>query len=80
MTSISPGVREMVNLMVATRRARGIKKAEVAKACNVPVSVLTNIERGEIDPTVSLLLEYAHTVGLNLRWTLKGKLWEEEWG
>lgn len=56
-------VADTVIRLREARRMRELSVSDVAKACSVPVFVVQSVEDGAIDPTVTLLEDYAKFVG-----------------
>jgi transcriptional regulator with XRE-family HTH domain len=56
------------------RRALGdLDRADVAEALGVSKSTLAYYERGESEPTVSVLIAYRRHYGVNVDWVLTGQ-------
>jgi predicted transcriptional regulator len=49
------------------RNHAGMSRAELARAAHTSVAYLTKIERGEVDPRLSLVLKLGSTLGWVIR-------------
>ena len=56
---------EKVSLPIA-RKIKGITQTQLAKACNVSVSTVSNWERGKTEPTVSQAKKIANICGVKI--------------
>lgn len=56
---------EKVSLPIA-RKIKGITQTQLAKACNVSVSTVSNWERGKTEPTVSQAKKIANVCGVKI--------------
>lgn len=56
---------EKVSLPIA-RKIKGITQIQLAKACNVSVSTVSNWERGKTEPTVSQAKKIANVCGVRI--------------
>lgn len=56
---------EKVSLPIA-RKIKGITQTQLAKACNVSVSTVSNWERGKTEPTVSQAKKIANVCGMKI--------------
>jgi predicted transcriptional regulator len=55
-----------VNQLAARRETLGMSRKQIAELINVPTFVVGGVEDGNLDPTASLLLEYARLVDMDL--------------
>lgn len=56
---------EKVSLPIA-RKIKGITQTQLAKACDVSVSTVSNWERGKTEPTVSQAKKIANVCGVKI--------------
>lgn len=64
-------IQELIAALTAARRHKGIKRADVAAACNSRAWFIKMVEQGYVEPTLSLLLDYAEAVDMTLTWRLE---------
>jgi transcriptional regulator with XRE-family HTH domain len=65
--SANAAERDIIARLVAVRRSRGLKQADVARRMYVCRGMIAKFEAGSHSPTLATLLRYAAAVGADLR-------------
>lgn len=60
----------LIRDLIAARRQRGLKPAEVARRMGVDRSVVTRFESGSTNPTMATINRYAEAVGAMIHYTV----------
>ncbi|WP_197514733.1 helix-turn-helix transcriptional regulator [Mycobacterium sp. 852013-50091_SCH5140682] len=63
---MTASVTDVVDQLVAIRKAKGLKQATVAKRMCVTRPMVCHIERGYRTPNISTLLRYADAIGARI--------------
>lgn len=61
----------LIRELIAARKRRGLKPAEVARKMGVDRSVVTRFESGGTNPTMATVNRYAEAVGAMIRYTVE---------
>ena len=61
----------LIRELIAARKRRGLKPAEVARKMGVDRSAVTRFESGGTNPTMATINRYAEAVGAMIRYTVE---------
>lgn len=63
--------RKLLRALAAKRAELGLSLAEVAKRMDTTPAVVDGLERGELDPRISLIERFAVALGTKIGWCLE---------